>query len=231
VWTEALILVLAVAGCVAALAARDKDRAVAGRFLVVYTLAMVVVYSVIPYKTPWSMMGFLHGLILLAGLGAAALVRRVAKGVPRMAVIALLAAGVGHLAVQSVRANFRYHSDGRNPYAYAQTSTDLMRLVKRMEDLCAIHPDGPAMFVQVFGPEYWPLPWYLRFQSRIGYWPEVTVPPRAPVVMAGPGQAEAVEAQLGDRYQAEFYGLREGVILRVYIEKGLWSEFLGGGDE
>ena len=41
------------------------------RFLCFYTLLMLVTYSAIPYKTPWCVLGFLHGMILLAGAGAA----------------------------------------------------------------------------------------------------------------------------------------------------------------
>ena len=41
---------------------------------------MLVVYSAIPYKTPWCLLGFLHGMILLAGVGAVVLVRS-ARGV------------------------------------------------------------------------------------------------------------------------------------------------------
>ena len=40
------------------------------RFLGFYTLLMLVAYSAIPYKTPWCLLGFLHGMILLAGAGA-----------------------------------------------------------------------------------------------------------------------------------------------------------------
>ena len=40
------------------------------RFLGFYTLLMATAYSVIPYKTPWCLLGFLHGMVLLAGIGA-----------------------------------------------------------------------------------------------------------------------------------------------------------------
>jgi len=40
------------------------------------------------------------------------------------------------------------------------------------------------------------------------------------------GMAEGVEARLRDKYQAEYYGLRPYVLLRVYIRRDLWQEFL-----
>ena len=76
-WTEGLIVVLAVVGGAAGWSARGVPGADSRvlRFLGFYTLLMLVLYSAIPYKTPWCLLGFLHGMILLAGAGAVFLVR------------------------------------------------------------------------------------------------------------------------------------------------------------
>ncbi len=42
------------------------------RFVAFYTLIMTLIYSAIPYKTPWCLLGFLHGMILLASAGVVA---------------------------------------------------------------------------------------------------------------------------------------------------------------
>jgi hypothetical protein len=44
--------------------------------------------------------------------------------------------------------------------------------------------------------------------------------------VASPRWAESVEAAAGDAYQASFYGLRPGVVLTLFIEKGLWQDYL-----
>ncbi|MFI5379500.1 MAG: flippase activity-associated protein Agl23 [Tepidisphaerales bacterium] len=44
------------------------------RWLAIYTLVLMAVYCRISYKTPWCALGFLHGMILLAGVGAAAII-------------------------------------------------------------------------------------------------------------------------------------------------------------
>lgn len=81
VWSEALIILLAAVGLVAAV--RVKGTSAAGgyllRFIAFYTVIMTAVYSAIPYKTPWCLLGFLHGMILLAGAGAAVLLKVCAK--------------------------------------------------------------------------------------------------------------------------------------------------------
>ena len=73
VWSEALILVLAVVGAWAAFARKGLADASAGfvRFLALYTFALTAAYSLISYKTPWCLLSFWHGMILLAGVGAA----------------------------------------------------------------------------------------------------------------------------------------------------------------
>jgi predicted membrane-bound mannosyltransferase len=98
-------------------------------------------------------------------------------------------------------------------------------------DIAAIHPDRSAMMVKVIaGPyEQWPTPWYLRGMSRVGYWPtaaDAGPAEGAPVVIAAQDQAGAVGAELGDRYVQEFYGLRPGVILSVFIERASWDRFI-----
>jgi predicted membrane-bound mannosyltransferase len=85
----------------------------------------------------------------------------------------------------------------------------------------------------VAGPyEQWPLPWYLRRMERVGYWTSVAaVGPldRMPFIVVSPDFADAVAASLGDRYVSEYYGLRPGVLLSVFIERGLWDRLLGSG--
>ena len=62
----------------------------------------------------------------------------------KVAMTVLLLFGMGNLADLTLRSTFKYHSHPRNPYAYTQTVPDLMRLVKRIEEIAAIHPDGKA---------------------------------------------------------------------------------------
>ncbi|MFW6171899.1 MAG: flippase activity-associated protein Agl23, partial [Planctomycetota bacterium] len=77
VWSEGLILVLGFFGLVhAATVKRRADRSgyvLLIRWLVGYAIAITAIYAFIPYKTPWCMLQFLIGIILLAGVGAGAL--------------------------------------------------------------------------------------------------------------------------------------------------------------
>jgi hypothetical protein len=170
------------------------------RFLGFYTLLLLALYSAIPYKTPWCLLGFLHGMILLAGAGAVFLVQA-ARGVVRKALVcALLVGAASHLGWQAFSGSFRFASDPRNPYVYAHTGTDVFAMVERLKDLAGAHPDGLAMPVQVVSREnLWPLPWYLRRFSSVAWWNGVSdTALSAPVIVATPDMEEALARKLYD---------------------------------
>ncbi len=238
VWTEGAVLLLAGVGAAAALGAGKRRQRALGpetraflRFVAFYTLLSTLAYSLIRYKTPWNLLPFYLGMVILAGGGAAFLLRAARKRWLRAVVICLLVGSLGHLVFQSRRANLQYHADPRNPYVYAQTSTDFLRLVQRVQDLVPLHEDGRALLVKVVADPYttWPLPWYVRGFPNVGYWQEAAEAggfEGVPLVVASPDQMDALAPLLGDRYQVEFYGLRPEVPMALCIESGLWEAFL-----
>jgi len=237
-WSEVVILALALIGICEALRKRGRSRLgdLPGtiphflRFLALYTVLMTVIYSVIPYKTPWCMLSFLHGMILMAGVGAAAVYRRLSNSTLRSIWTVLLILGMGHLGVQAHRSSFRFHSDPRNPYVYAHTSTDLLKLINRAEQIAEVHPDGHDMLIRVIVPEsdYWPLPWYFRRFARVGYWDTVPDEPDAALIVAGPSFEPRLDGALRDSYQKEYFGLRPHVLLMTYVRSDLWDKYIEG---
>jgi hypothetical protein len=202
VWTEGLVLVLALVGIVGAFLRSSSDFW--PRYVALYALITAVAFSAIPYKTPWNAMPFYAAFVVMAGVGAATLLDRTGSRLGKGLVVVAFLAAACHLGVQDWRANARYPADPRNPYVYAQTSPDFLRLVARISDLAALHPDRARMLVKVVaGPyEQWPLPWYLRRLPRVGYWPRAGDAGRlddAAVVVASQENAAAVEAALGER--------------------------------
>jgi uncharacterized protein (TIGR03663 family) len=228
-WSEGLVLALALVGLVAIVV--RPSTGFWPRYIALYSVTTAVAFCLIPYKTPWNLLPFYIGFVLLAGHGAATLSdlarSRVVSGIVAVGMLAALC----QLGAQDWRANFRYPADPRNPYVYAQTSPDFLRLVRRITAAAAEHPDGNRMLVKVLaGPyEQWPLPWYLRRLTRVGYWSVAADAGRldeVPVIVASQENAGAVSAALGDRYVSEFYGLRPDVLLTLSIERSLWSHFL-----
>ena len=232
-WSEGLILILAAAGIVAAFRRRAKtvaDRSTL-RFLIFFTLISTAAYSLIPYKTPWNVLPFYIGFILLSGSGAAALLGAFRIKPVRALIFLLLAAGFLHLGAQSWRASFVYPADPLNPYAYAQTSPGFLKLVRKVEDLAALHLDHEKMLIKVIaGPyETWPLPWYLRRFNRVGYWTDAAgaVPlEEAAVVITDTEQGGHLESLLIQSFQSEYYELRPNVFLILLVRHELWEEYL-----
>ena len=241
-WSEGLIAGLAVVGAIVSLgrkcdAAESEHASVLafGRFLAFYTLLLIVLYSAIPYKTPWCMLSFLHAMTLLAGIGAWALLRWTPRLWGKAIIATLLVAGVVQLGWQCYAVNFRFAADARNPYAYAQTSTDAVNLATRMERLARLSTDGHDMAIHVVTPEnYWPLPWYLRQFNCVGYWQDTAAwrtetaggePPS--IILLTPDVQAEVDAGLRATYNTQaIHGLRPGVFVMVYVRDDLWQKFI-----
>ncbi len=234
-WSEAFVQALALAGAFAALGApsgRGGNRAFA-RFLAISTATSLVVFSAIPYKTPWNLLPFHLGILLMAGIGAGFIWNALRFRLYKAVALALLLPGIVNLAAQCRAANFVYDSDPRNPYAYAQTGRDYLRLVGRVEDIARLSPGGRSLLVGVVAPpdETWPLPWSLRTFPNVGYWTDPAGAKdlgAASVVVASAGFEDAVAGTLGERFAVEHFGLRPEVPLAVFIRRDLWERFLEG---
>jgi uncharacterized protein (TIGR03663 family) len=228
-WSEGMILALAAVGYVRVFVLRGEDDGVQSfqRFVGIYTLVLTIAYALIAYKTPWSMLSFLHGLILMAGIGAAGLIHGPKRKPLQVLACVVLAWGAVHLCVQAVRANGDYAADPRNPYAYGHTSWAIARLAERAEGLAAVHPDGYDMPVLIVAPnhDYWPIPWYLRRFSAVAYVDDIPSNLDAPFILATPDLHARLEPLLPGHLR-EGHGLRPAVFMSAYIDRGLWDEYL-----
>jgi uncharacterized protein (TIGR03663 family) len=234
VWSEAFLLFLAAAGGIAAFGhdtGKDGNPRFV-RFVLFFTIVTATAYSLIPYKTPWNLLPFYLGLIVLAGNGVGLLLRISRFKLVKILILAALVPGFINLAVQAYRADFAAPSDPANPYVYAQTSPDFLKLVGTVEKIAASAPEKKDLLITVIAPpdETWPLPWYLRRYGRVGYWTsaEAAGSPRdAAVVIASADNIEKVTTVLGDEYQQNFYGLRPEVVLSLFVPRDLWERSVG----
>ena len=248
-WSEALIVCLAVVGFIVVVIRRmpyGRAKNLTNvdfnllRFIAFYTLIMTVVYSAIRHKTPWCMLGFLHGMILLAGVGAAALIKLTSNILARTIISLLLLTGGAHLAWQAYLANYRYYADPRNPYVYAHTTMDVFTMVQRVEEIAEVHEDGNKMEIHFICPDehdFWPFPWYLRSFPNVGYWNTVTDRVvSASVIIASPSVEQELLSRLYElpppgqkRLYAPLFDtymeVRPQIELRGYVPKELWDRF------
>jgi len=236
IWSEALILVLCVIGASTGFARKHLDGGNASfiRFLAFYTFALMAAYSLISYKTPWCLLNFWHGMILLAGVGAAVLSASVRKPVVRIALAVLLLAGAGQLAAQAWEGACARGEDGRslasdprNPYVYAQTVPDILRLVKMVDGFGKISPAGHRVLIKVMAPhgDFWPLPWYLRSFQQVGWWDELPTDPFAPIIIVSADFHAALDEKKM-HLMVGLFEMRPQVFFELYVEKSLWESYL-----
>jgi uncharacterized protein (TIGR03663 family) len=239
-WSEGLILLLALFGVSKTLF--FKHNGIRNHFLIfilIITLLLIIVYSSIPYKTPWSMLPWFSLIIVFAGSGASFLFDKITGKKNRIIIAILLSVGSVHLIYQSVLLNNTFAADVSNPYVYAHSSPDMYLIKEKIDSVSIHHPAGKNMYIEVIcpGSDYWPLPWYLRDYPNVGYWDKVNMQDRlAEIVIAQP----IVESELlkkmyevpppGQRNMylplfEKYTELRPFVEIRGYIRKDLFDKY------
>jgi uncharacterized protein (TIGR03663 family) len=232
-WSEAMILGLALVGAAAGfLPQRVRKADVHGgfvRWLTCYTLLVTVIYSAIPYKTPWCLLQFLVGMVMLAGVGIEVVLGAARRLPVRVVITVLLAVAAGHLLWQAYRASYVFAADPRNPYVYAQTSGGAVRLYDQLLQLADVSPEGFDTPVKVVWSDtyYWPLPWYLRQFSQTQWWTHLPDDAAAPIVISSPQYDEALTKQLDATHiMVGYFELRPRVLMQLWVRLDFWESHL-----
>ncbi len=226
IWSEALILVMAAFGAVKSF--RDRQN-VFGKFITVFSLSLCLIYSFIPYKTPWCVLSFLVGFIVLAGLGGDYLLSLLKPKWAKSVLCLVLIGFAVQLGFQSYRASFVLPADPANPYVYAQPVNDILKIKERMDSLSLIHPQHEKMIIKVVWNDnyYWPLPWYLRKFNNIGYYNAIPADADAAVVLTVQEFDEALTKKLDPTHiMTGFVGLRPGVFVETFVRMDLWELYI-----
>lgn len=209
-------------------------------FIGIYTLILMIIYSAIPYKTPWSMMGFYHGLLIMAGFGIFQLFAIIVKLRYRIITGLLISTCGLHLIIQAYTLNFKSPSDPFNPYAYAHTGYDIYNIVFRIDSVALSNPQGYNLPVDIIFPghDYWPLPWYLRDFKNVGYREHVDInQTAAPLILASPLVEKEIINHLyeipppGEKHLylplfEKYMELRPMVEIRGFIRKDVWDNYI-----
>jgi len=210
---------LCAAACVGLLIAVHRRRAVPFALLAYYAIFIFVLYSAIPYKTPWLALNFWLPMALLAGHACESLwcapVKHAALRIAPPAACVVLAAVAAILIAHDTRQRvFLHPADEDNPYAYAHTSDDLLGLPPILAEL--VHQQGlTSPRIAVIAADPWPLPWYLRQYAQVGYWqPGQTVGP-ADFYITSTDAANQYAFQL-QSFRADFFGERPGVLILLW---------------
>lgn len=212
----AVVIALA---CIGIFASMKKGDASPYTFIAIYLVSIDTIYSLIPYKTPWLALNLWLPIAVLAGGGVEVLWRAATShvfrriAIPAFGVFAVLAAA--SIARDTRDRVFLHPADEQNPYAYAHTTDDILGLSTEISELAT--RDGisnPRIAVVASDP--WPLPWYLRHFSQVGFWQPGQQPGRADFYITSTDLAEQYRDQLKD-YRADFFGERPGVLILLWL--------------
>jgi uncharacterized protein (TIGR03663 family) len=207
-WSGAVIL------CLAALGMVRSFRPPRQIILAVYALLITVIYSAIPYKTPWLALNLWLPLAILAGFG----VEWLWLAAPKFSVRALMLAFtvalgilIGHDTRQWV---FQFPAEEKNLYAYAHTGEDLLRLPVRLEQLARENKNSNPR-IAVVAADAWPLPWYLRKFSQVGYWQPGQETGGADFFITTTDVFGELAGRL-KKFRPEYFGARPNVLLVLW---------------
>lgn len=205
-------------------------------FIALWAFGLIAAYSLINYKTPWLALNFIVPLALIGGYALQAIYDWWLAEI--RLIIAIMALAIGISGYQTIDLNFfNYDNDNQYyVYVYAHTRREMLALVDEVEKVAERTQQREQTGITIVSPDYWPLPWYFRDYTRVGYHGRMSASTE-PVIIAFESQGAEVQANFGDRYQqvhsgfnsAGSYPLRPGVNLLLYVRRDVHREHSGGG--
>jgi len=134
-------------------------------FMHLYAIAILVLYSLIPYKTPWCALQLLVPLAIAPFLAPWTRPRALVA-IPLVA-LSLAANAIGDAAIAR-------DPDSKDiPYNYASASPEVKQLAATVASAMDAAAGREQPFVAVALPpaDTWPFPWYNRpYEPQTGYW-------------------------------------------------------------
>ncbi len=157
-------------------------------------------YSLIPYKTPWCIIGFVWPLAFAFGFLMAETRPKSPKAVS-LALTVLAGVVLSASLATALRLGFRDFENADEPYVYVQTTRDVPQVMRILEGRASLEPQARAMRVQVLNKDSWPLPWLLaRFPRAEFAAYDEGVEPLADVIFADGSDAVSIEKKLRKTY-------------------------------
>jgi len=176
IWSEGIIFFLSILSLI--IFRRKSDKGVNKIFigyLIIFTLSLLLVLSIIPYKTPWNLLAFWPGLIILAAASIQHILKMIRIFPVRVLFLSFLFISVAHLIWQSYQLNTRYSESPQNPYVYAHPTRDVVHLADKILKIAKAQAPESEFIIRISDPknDYWPLPWYLRSLDRVSWTAEM----------------------------------------------------------
>lgn len=194
------------------------------RILSVFALAGWLLYSIVPYKTPWCLASFAWPFYYLLGevVGDSRVWSWRTK-IPMYFVIALLV-GIG--ARSAWTSVYQYPIDLEHPFVYVNSTYEFKRLDDFLQKTLRERPELRNEFIQLSLDETWPMTWTLhnsrglrhdRFNDKIY--------PSALIYFCEQGEGLLLGKE-AEKYHSKVMVIRKyGRPVLIYLRKDIFKEF------
>jgi uncharacterized protein (TIGR03663 family) len=196
------------------------------RYLAIYSVGTLVVYSYIKYKTPWCIISFGWPFLFIFG-AAIVLVRPKHLRVAYRAIAVILFLSLG----SSIWLNYFRCSSPDEPYAYVQTYNDIFKLTKPLLKLARRDPVYYHLIGHLIRSSVYPLPWMLGDFDRVGYYEGGNMPANldGDFLLVQQDKIKDVESKLKGSYYTDTLTIRNYQDpSKVYFSAKVFKEFYPG---
>jgi len=215
------------------------------KFIAIFSLVQVVVYSTISYKTPWLVLNFWVGFLFIAGFGIYHTYRISTNKIFKRVFAIIIILVFSHNIYQTYITSFKFSYQIENPFTYSQPSPQITRIAQKVLEVANGNNEELNIFVNVIATknDYWPLPWYLRKLNNVAwnnYVPDDIY--KFPIILATPDFEEklidklysfppAGEKNLYIPLLDKYLELRPNMEIRGYVQKEYFDLYLRTKDE
>ncbi|MCM8776494.1 MAG: TIGR03663 family protein [Candidatus Omnitrophica bacterium] len=195
------------------------------RLIAIYASGLLLIYSLIPYKTPWCILQLIWPFLFVTAAALQELAKS-GKNMKRLAVamtilVALLS------GQKSVSLNFFHYTDDQEPYVHVQTYPEIMKITDKILKLAKRDPTKKHMTVYVVMKAYWPISWLLAdFTKGLYYTENLPAKPDAGIIFCDVNRQAPLEMRLKNTYYLEKFRLNSAQAETVtYFDQKIFKDF------
>jgi len=200
------------------------------RFYFVFTFFLWLIYSLIPYKTPWCIISILWPFAILAGFGVDEFIKKfsgAAKQAPLYIGLVALFGGEAYFLNQTI---YKNPIDMDHPYVYVNSTYPMKEFIEKTQQLLVENPVLRAQTIQIGTEESWPIPIVFHKTYTLSYFrTNAKVEENALMYMVDFQDQKIIEDTLKSRGVGDQYGgfklqVRQGRSeILIYVKKEFFT--------
>lgn len=202
---------------------KQKPR---GVFLFLYGMFMLIIYSSIPYKTPWCLIQIWIPFIALAGYGISKATKSPVPKIVRWHVFAYLLVFLIPYAFMSYYINFVHYDNDKYKIVYVQTIRSFEDQFDLLDLMATRSGQGKSLPLAIIKAKN-PTRHYLRDYTDIKKYEEVPEEETfdRPVIFVRSTLQDKAEEALMDEYIPLSYPVWPGTFFVMLVEKEFYSKY------